>query len=118
MHSHKSGFTLMELMIVLLIIGLLAAILVPNVQEARVSSIRSSCIRNLFEIEGAKSLMAIENGWQTGYELTVADYELPALLMLAPDFRCPGGGTYTGNIIGTPVVCSLEVDEGHFRPVD
>ena len=53
MTMKKSGFTLVEIMIVVLIIGLLAAIAVPNFVKARKSAQRNACIDNLRQIEGA-----------------------------------------------------------------
>lgn len=56
----KQGFTLVEIMIVVLIIGLLAAIAIPNFIKARKTTQMNACIDNLRQIEGAKeqALMA------------------------------------------------------------
>ncbi len=56
-----SGFTLVEIMIVVAIIGLLATIAIPNFMKARVSAQRSACINNLKQIDGAKQTWALEN---------------------------------------------------------
>ena len=50
---NKSGFTLVEIMIVVAIIGLLAAIAIPNFIKARTTSQKNACINNLKQIDGA-----------------------------------------------------------------
>ena len=59
--SRKSGFTLVEIMIVVAIIGLLAAIAIPNFVKARTASQKNACIANLKQLEGAKATWALEN---------------------------------------------------------
>ncbi len=62
MINHKrSGFTLVEIMIVVAIIGLLAAIAVPNFVNARTSARRNTCVNNLRLIQASKDQYAIEN---------------------------------------------------------
>ena len=55
-----SGFTLVEIMIVVAIIGLLATIAIPNFVRARLKAQQSACINNLRQIDGAKQTWALE----------------------------------------------------------
>src|SRR5437762_2962402 len=80
--NKKAGFTLVEIMIVVAIIGLLAAIAIPNFVKARESAQLNSILNNLRIIEGAKDQWALENkkgtgdtvGWTAGSTLGLGDY--------------------------------------------
>jgi prepilin-type N-terminal cleavage/methylation domain-containing protein len=60
--SRKAGFTLVEIMIVVAIIGLLAAIAIPNFVRARATSQANACINNLRQIDAAKQQLLLEDG--------------------------------------------------------
>src|SRR5512140_718377 len=101
--NRSLGFTLVEIMIVVAIIGLLAAIAIPNFVKARTTSQTNACVNNLRQIDGAKDQWALENKKDTGATCVEADVDL--YLRKAP--ACPVGGTaYTINNIGTTPACA------------
>jgi len=108
----KAGFTLVEIMIVVAIIGLLAAIAIPNFVKARATSQANACINNLRQIDAAINQFALETGKTTGATAPTLTSDLTPYIKLNSTSSippCPAGGTYTTATIGaTPQVsCSL-----------
>ena len=100
----KRAFTLVEIMIVVLIIGILLSIAVPNFLHARTESQTNACIANLEEISAAKEQYAMDNHLSNSAVPTTSDL-VPTYMKSFP--VCPAAGKYTMNNIATDPTCSI-----------
>jgi len=100
----RNGYTLIEIMIVVLIIGALMAIAVPNFLNSRISTYQKSCVENLHMLDSAKEQWAMANKKEPGDAVAATDL-VPTFLRAIPN--CPAGGTYTLQNIGTSPTCTI-----------
>jgi prepilin-type N-terminal cleavage/methylation domain-containing protein len=104
--SHQGGFTLVEIMIVVAIIGLLASIAIPNFVKARTTAQMNACISNLRQIDGAVQMWATET--KQGETASVSYTDIQPYLHNA--VYCPSGGksfadSYTISTVSAKPAC-------------
>ena len=116
--NKKYGFTLVEIMIVVLIIGLLAAIAVPNFVKARKSTQAKACVDNMRQIQGA-----IEQSMMEGETPSAVSDLCGADKYIKTEPFCPAQNqndnpqSYNIDPEGEPQVsCPINATE-HFLPV-
>ena len=111
--NKRKGFTLVEIMIVVLIIGILLAIAIPNFIKARQNSRLQTIVANLKQIENAKEQCAMDKGASNG-DTTLCTQAVVTAATTGYMKAWPSGpisGTYAINAIGTaPTFATKDID--------
>jgi len=93
-------------MVVIAIVGILAAIAIPSFIKARETAQLNGCIHNMKTIETAKETTAAAHQYRAGADIPSAELS-QSLKRDLKSLACPGGGSYTVNPVGQDPACSI-----------
>jgi prepilin-type N-terminal cleavage/methylation domain-containing protein len=104
--GQRAGFTLVEIMIVVAIIGMLAGVAIPSLVKSRKTAQRQACISNMRSMQGVKANWALD--MKKGDNDTPPDGDIfgnGKYLDKKPE--CPAGGTYAVNPVSQNPTCTV-----------
>lgn len=110
----RRGFTLVEIMIVVAIIGLLASIAIPSFLKARNTAQQNACLSNLRHIDSSKEQAALTERWSDGSPVITTVVNQYIKGNTTP--TCPANGVYTYDDIGINPSCSFVGSTTHRLP--
>src|SRR5688572_27077062 len=106
LRNSASAFTLLEIMIVITLIGVLAAMAIPDIKRAMETGQAKTCITNLRNIEAAKvQWMGAAN--RTSVDVPVDDDLFGDAKFIRDKPQCPSGGTYELKAAGDKPTCTI-----------
>jgi len=100
---NRVGFTLLEMIVVVLIISILASIAIPAYMKARENSKTRLCRTHLRHLQEAKERWAMEH--------KKIDTDIPTFDDLVPNYvkdvpQCPSSGVYDLKSVGEDATCT------------
>jgi prepilin-type N-terminal cleavage/methylation domain-containing protein len=110
--SEQAGWTMVELLIVMALLGLLAAAAAPSFLKARSEGWKNICVLNLKKIAEAKSHWAVEQRKSAG-DVPVESDLVGRGRYLRRMPACPSGGTYSLGAVEEKPTCQFAETQGH-----
>lgn len=106
LNRKKRGFTLVEIMVVVVIMATILAIAMPSFARARDNSKAKACQYNLKQIMCAKERWAMDNNRGPLDTPLMTELAIPGVYVKGTP-QCPSGGTYTVGRLDELPTCSI-----------